>query len=59
MPHMHNVTLEQLCQTVGFTPNDNEKDAILHIDGPHYLPAGPGLAIVPHLERDMAASMHS
>ncbi len=56
---MHNVTLEQLCQTVGFTPNDNEKDAILHIDGPHYLPAGPGLAIVPHLERDMAASMHS
>lgn len=34
--------IEELWKTAGFKPNDNQKAAILHIDGPLYLPAGPG-----------------
>ena len=36
------LTLEQLWQETGFTPNTNQRDAILHVNGPLYLPAGPG-----------------
>jgi DNA helicase-2/ATP-dependent DNA helicase PcrA len=32
----------QLWQQADFTPNDAQRDAILHVDGPLYLPAGPG-----------------
>src|SRR6185436_7978651 len=35
-------TLAQLWEEAGFEPNPNQKKAILHIDGPLYLPAGPG-----------------
>ncbi len=31
-----------LWEKMKFTPNDNQRDAILHIDGPLFLPAGPG-----------------
>jgi DNA helicase-2/ATP-dependent DNA helicase PcrA len=34
--------LERLWNRFGFTPNDNQRAAILHVDGPLYLPAGPG-----------------
>lgn len=36
------VPLEQLWQAHGFTPNQAQERAIRHIDGPLYLPAGPG-----------------
>lgn len=36
------VSLEQLWREVGFEPNDNLREAILHVDGPLYLQAGPG-----------------
>jgi len=36
------ITLEQLWSEVGFTPNENQRRAIEHIDCPLYLPAGPG-----------------
>src|SRR5260221_7100892 len=36
------LSLEQLWQDVGFIPNSNQREAILHVDGPLYLPAGPG-----------------
>ena len=36
------VTLEQLWREVGFEPNANQREAILHVHGPLYLPAGPG-----------------
>lgn len=36
------VSLEQLWREVGFEPNTNQREAILHVDGPLYLPAGPG-----------------
>ena len=36
------LTLEQLWKTAGFKPNDNQRAAIQHVDGPLYLPAGPG-----------------
>ena len=36
------VTLETLWKDVGFAPNDEQRRAILHADGPLYLPAGPG-----------------
>ncbi|MCB0168560.1 MAG: ATP-dependent helicase, partial [Anaerolineae bacterium] len=35
-------TLEDLWQLAGFKPNPNQRDAILHTEGPLYLPAGPG-----------------
>ncbi|MEJ5250199.1 MAG: UvrD-helicase domain-containing protein, partial [Caldilinea sp.] len=34
--------VEQLWQLVGFQPNQAQRAAILHADGPLYLPAGPG-----------------
>lgn len=34
--------LENLWQFAGFTPNESQRDAILHTDGPLYLTAGPG-----------------
>src|SRR5436309_7817413 len=36
------VTLQQLWREVGFEPNANQREAILHTDGPLFLPAGPG-----------------
>lgn len=36
------LTIEHLWQEAGFTPNAAQRDAILHRDGPLYLPAGPG-----------------
>jgi DNA helicase II / ATP-dependent DNA helicase PcrA len=36
------ITLQELWAEAGFEPNPNQKRAILHVDGPLYLPAGPG-----------------
>jgi DNA helicase-2/ATP-dependent DNA helicase PcrA len=36
------VTIERLWLEVDFRPNPAQRDAILHVDGPLYLPAGPG-----------------
>jgi DNA helicase II / ATP-dependent DNA helicase PcrA len=36
------VSLEALWSEFDFTPNAKQKEAILHVDGPLYLPAGPG-----------------
>jgi DNA helicase II / ATP-dependent DNA helicase PcrA len=35
-------TIETLWREENFKPTPNQKDAILHLDGPLYLPAGPG-----------------
>ena len=35
-------TLEALWNIKGFKPNDSQREAILHIDGPLFLTAGPG-----------------
>src|SRR4030065_874428 len=35
-------TLEMLWERTDFQPNDNKGEAILHVEGPLYLPAGPG-----------------
>jgi DNA helicase-2/ATP-dependent DNA helicase PcrA len=37
-----NISLEKLWNDADFIPNDQQKEAILYIDGPLYLPAGPG-----------------
>lgn len=37
-----NLTLEDLWQAADFNPNPNQKEAITHVSGPLYLPAGPG-----------------
>lgn len=37
-----NLSIEQLWNDVEFFPNDSQRDAILHVDGPLFLPAGPG-----------------
>lgn len=34
--------LDEICRDFGFSPNDNQRKAILHVDGPLFLPAGPG-----------------
>lgn len=39
---LNELTIEDLWNLADFKPNDNQKDAILHVDGPLYLPAGPG-----------------
>jgi hypothetical protein len=36
------ITLEALWQQAGFKPNDEQKQAVLHIEGPVSIPAGPG-----------------
>ena len=36
------VTLEQLFELADFKPNDNQYDAICHVEGPLFLVAGPG-----------------
>ena len=41
MPH-NQLTIEQLWKDVGFLPNENQRRAILHTDGPLFLTAGPG-----------------
>ncbi|MCS6992478.1 MAG: ATP-dependent helicase [Anaerolineales bacterium] len=35
-------TIEQLWEMTGFSPNDAQRQAILHVEGPLYLTAGPG-----------------
>jgi DNA helicase II / ATP-dependent DNA helicase PcrA len=37
-----NITLEELWKAYDFNPNEAQRRAILHSDGPLYLPAGPG-----------------
>jgi DNA helicase-2/ATP-dependent DNA helicase PcrA len=37
-----NLTIQQLWHAAGFKPNAQQEQAILHVDGPLYLPAGPG-----------------
>jgi DNA helicase-2/ATP-dependent DNA helicase PcrA len=39
---MPTITLEELWHVDDFKPNDAQRRAILHTDGPLYLPAGPG-----------------
>jgi ATP-dependent DNA helicase UvrD/PcrA len=39
---VNGLTIEQLWKKVDFVPNGNQREAILHEDGPLYLPAGPG-----------------
>ena len=39
---MQSSILDQLWQQYGFTPNPQQAAAVLHVDGPLYLPAGPG-----------------
>ena len=39
---IHTITLEHLWQQAGFIPNEHQRRAIEHTDGPLYLPAGPG-----------------
>ena len=36
------LTIERLWAQAAFQPNPAQRDAILHVDGPLYLPAGPG-----------------
>lgn len=36
------LSLDQLWKYTGFDPNENQREAILHVNGPLYLPAGPG-----------------
>jgi len=36
------ITIESLWQEYGFEPNPAQREAILHVSGPLYLPAGPG-----------------
>ena len=38
----NNFSIETLWREEKFNPTPNQKDAILHLDGPLYLPAGPG-----------------
>ena len=39
---MTRTRIEDLWADVGFKPNDNQAAAIRHVEGPLYLPAGPG-----------------
>ncbi len=39
---MDKLSLESLRHTVDFKPNKQQRQAIEHIDGPLFLPAGPG-----------------
>lgn len=39
---LNELSIEDLWSLSDFKPNDNQKDAILHVEGPLYLPAGPG-----------------
>ncbi len=36
------LTLERLWELANFQPNEEQQKAILHVEGPLYLPAGPG-----------------
>jgi DNA helicase II / ATP-dependent DNA helicase PcrA len=39
---MTSISLEELWSEAGFHPNNNQREAIQHVKGPLYLPAGPG-----------------
>ena len=36
------ISIERLWKETGFKPNDNQREAILHAEGPLFLTAGPG-----------------
>jgi DNA helicase-2/ATP-dependent DNA helicase PcrA len=38
----NDLTIEKLWELSGFKPNDNQREAILYVDGPLFLTAGPG-----------------
>jgi len=40
--HIPKFTIDDLWKKADFKPNENQKAAILHTNGPLYLPAGPG-----------------
>lgn len=42
MTSLGNLTLNDLWNDVKFTPNSNQRDAILHVNNPLFLTAGPG-----------------
>lgn len=42
MPNSKQINLENLWNEAGFVPNDEQRAAIEHVDGPLYLTAGPG-----------------
>lgn len=42
MTNIKNITIETLWKEAGFKPNDEQRAAIEHVDGPLYLTAGPG-----------------
>ncbi len=42
LPSTFTPTLEDLWQETGFSPNTEQEAAIRHVDGPLFLPAGPG-----------------
>ena len=39
---MYKIKIEDLFRSKGFAPNENQQKAILHLDGPLFLTAGPG-----------------
>jgi len=39
---MNSPEIAELWAEAGFTPNPNQRTAILHIEGPLFLTAGPG-----------------
>jgi DNA helicase-2/ATP-dependent DNA helicase PcrA len=40
--NLNGLTIQALWKQADFTPNPNQEEAIQHVDGPLYLPAGPG-----------------
>ena len=36
------ISIEKLWELKHFSPNDEQREAILHLDGPLYITAGPG-----------------
>ncbi len=42
MTNIKNITIETLWKEAGFKPNDEQRAAIEHVNGPLYLTAGPG-----------------
>lgn len=42
MSNIKNITIKTLWKEAGFKPNDEQRAAIEHVDGPLYLTAGPG-----------------
>jgi hypothetical protein len=47
---MNPPTIQGLWAEAGFTPNDNQRDAVLHTEGPLFLNAGKGTAELDKLQ---------